>query len=78
LGDHPRDAYDRPLYVKAGRTLLFTEQHVKHILESLPCLSRSFLPATPGRRTSTSGGRISASEWTRAAELIGDPSLKPS
>ena len=69
LRDNPRDAYDRPLYVMAGRTMLFTDQHVKRILESLPCRSRSFLPATPGQRTSTSGARTSVSEWTRAAEL---------
>ena len=36
LRDNPRDAYDRPLYVMAGRTMLFTDQHVKRILESLP------------------------------------------
>jgi hypothetical protein len=78
LRDNPRDAYDRPLYVMAGRTMLFTDQHVKRLLESLPCRSRSPLPATSGRRTSISGARTSVSEWTRAAELIGDPSLKPS
>jgi hypothetical protein len=65
LRDNPRDAYDRPLYAMAGRTMLFTDQHVKRLLESLPCPSRSSRPATPGRRTSTSAALTSASEWTR-------------
>jgi hypothetical protein len=41
LRDHPRDAYDPPLFGKAGRTLLFTENHLHRIVEASPCPSRS-------------------------------------
>jgi hypothetical protein len=36
LRDHPRDAYDRPLFGKAGRTLLFTPTQVQCIVEFSP------------------------------------------
>lgn len=35
LRDNPRDAYDRPLFGMAGRTLLFTEMQVQRLTEAL-------------------------------------------
>jgi hypothetical protein len=78
LRDNPRDAYDRPLFGEAGRTLLFTQAHVQRIVETLPCPSSLSRPVKRKQRTSISAGSISVSQWTRAAELTSDPSLKPS
>ena len=40
------------MFGQAGRTLLFTDNHVQRIVEALPCPSRSPRRATPKRRTS--------------------------
>ena len=64
-----------PVYRLAGRDKLI---YLDRLIEALPCPSKSSAPATRKRRTSTSGGRTSASQLIRAAELTGDRSLVPS
>jgi hypothetical protein len=68
----------RPIGRLAGRTRLLTEHDIVTLIEALPCPSSSSRPETRRRRTSTSAGRTSESQWIRAAALTGDPSLDPS
>jgi hypothetical protein len=72
LNKNPTDQHGLPLYRLAGRDKLV---YLHRLIESLPCPSRSLPAATKRRRVSTSGVHISESQWTRAAELTGDPSL---
>ena len=78
LRAHPRDEYGEPFFRLAGRVKLFTESDISRIYKALPCPSSSSRPAKAKVRTSRSAGRTSASQWTRAAALTGDPSLAPS
>lgn len=66
------DPHGRPLYRQLGRDKLI---YIDRLIEALPCPSKSSKVATKKRKISTSGGPISASQWTEAAELLNDPSL---
>jgi hypothetical protein len=64
---------------KMGRTIVFSREDTQRLYQDIaPCRSKSSNRATTKPRTSTSGGRTSASEWTRAAALLNDESLMPS
>lgn len=74
LGKHPTDAYGRPLFRLAGRDKLV---YLDRLIEAFPsCPSKSSKAETKKRKTSTSAEPISASQWTEAAKLTGDPSLE--
>ena len=76
LRDNPRDVYDRPLFGKAGRTMLFTQEHIQRIVE---LLSTPGPPVRPERkyrrRPSPYASKDEEQLWVRAAELTGDKSL---
>ena len=72
LNNNPTDSNGQPLYRRVGRDKLV---YFRRLIESLPCPSRSSPVAIKRRRRSTSEAATSASQWTKAAALTGDPSL---
>jgi hypothetical protein len=79
LRKHPCDVYGEPFYGRMGRTKTFDENDLVRIRaatkEEERCRLNSSRRGKAKARTGRSGGRISKSEWTEAAELTGDPSL---
>src|SRR5215831_4301620 len=81
LRGHTRDARGRPLFRMAGRTKLFTDEHVATLIESLPCP----LPSTSSgrakkdvRRTMQGGGRTPTDAMNEAREFLAERKRKRS
>ena len=76
LRAHPVDARGEPYYTPVGRDKIFHEADIARIERDLREQVRRPGRSTPARRRiMKSEERTSESEWRRAAELLGDPTL---
>src|SRR5262249_14103044 len=81
LRAHPADRSGKPFYAPLGRTKTFDDSDIARIRaaanEDEQCRLNLSRPARERAQTGRSEGHTSASTWTKAAELTGDPSLSP-
>lgn len=69
---------EHPHYRLAGRTKLFTEEHIAALYEALPCPSSSSRPVKASPRSIAFGEPTSVATWTELQKLLTAPSRQKS